>query len=133
MIEIDKDGNGKAVIIHYKLKFIDSFRFMSTSISSLVDNLSKGLHSDKCIDCESYLDYMSIKDDQLFFRCFECKTNYKKDFNKKLINRFVSAYEHCNKDIKKFILLLRKGIYPYEYMDTWNKSNEASLTNKENS
>ena len=30
--------NGK--IITYKLKFIDSFRFMSTSLSSLVDNLS---------------------------------------------------------------------------------------------
>ena len=28
--------NGKAVI--YKLKFIDSFRFMSSSFSSLVDN-----------------------------------------------------------------------------------------------
>ena len=26
-------------IITYKLKFIDSFRFMSTSLSSLVDNL----------------------------------------------------------------------------------------------
>ena len=31
--------NGK--IISYKLKFIDSFRFMSTSLSSLVDNLSE--------------------------------------------------------------------------------------------
>ena len=32
-------NNGK--IISYKLKFIDSFRFMSTSLSSLVDNLSE--------------------------------------------------------------------------------------------
>ena len=31
--------NGKTIT--YKLKFIDSFRFMSTSLSSLVDNLSE--------------------------------------------------------------------------------------------
>ena len=28
-------------------------------------------------------------------------------------------------------LLLRKGIYPYEYMDSWKKFNETSLPNKE--
>ena len=70
--------NGK--LITYKIGFIDSFRFMSSSLSSLADNLSEGFHSDKCIDCKSYLDYMSVKDDQwnctqLIFRCFECKKN----------------------------------------------------------
>ena len=104
---------------------------MSTSLSSLVDNLSVGLHSDKCIDCGSYLDYMKIKDNQLIFRSFKCETNYKKNFNIELINRFASTYEFCNKDINKFILLLRKGIYPYEYMDSWDKFNETSLPNKE--
>ena len=44
--------------ITYKLKFIHSFRFMSTSLSSLVDNLSDGFHCNKCIDCEFSLDYM---------------------------------------------------------------------------
>ena len=46
---------------------------MSSSLSSLVDNLSEELHSDKCADCKFYLDYMIIKDAQLIFRCFECK------------------------------------------------------------
>ena len=54
---------------------------MSSSLSNLVDNLSEGLHSDKCTCCKSCLDYMITKDDQLIFRCFECKKNYKKDFN----------------------------------------------------
>ena len=63
--------NGETVT--YKLKFIDSFRFMSTSLSIPVNNLSEGLHNDKCIDCKSYLEYMSIKDDQLILRCFKCK------------------------------------------------------------
>ena len=53
--------------ISYKIKFIDSFRFMSSSLSNLVDNLSDGLHSEKCAGCKSYLDYMSIKDSQLIF------------------------------------------------------------------
>ena len=34
-----ENDNGKKIT--YKLKFIDSYRFMSTSLSRLVDNLSK--------------------------------------------------------------------------------------------
>ena len=104
---------------------------MSSSLSNLVDNLSEGLHSDKCTDCKSYLDYMITKDDQLIFRCFECKHNYKKDFNNELIKKFANIYEFCNEGINKFILLLRKGVYPYEYMDSWERFDEASLPNKD--
>ena len=59
---------------------------------------------------------MMFKDDQLIFRCFECKQHYKKDFNKDLIKRFASVYEFCNRDSNKFILLFRKGVYPFEYI-----------------
>ena len=82
--KINKDGNDKIMKISYKIKFTDSFRFMSSSLSSLVDNLSEGLHSDKCTDCKFCLDYMITKDDQLIFRCFECKKSYKKSFNNEL-------------------------------------------------
>ena len=44
----------------YKIKFIDSFRFMSSSLANLVDNLSERLHCDKCIDRKSCLDYNSL-------------------------------------------------------------------------
>ena len=27
--------------------------------------------------------------------------------------------------------MLRKGVYPYEYMDSWKKFNETSLSSKE--
>ena len=129
--KIDKDGNDKITKISYKIKIIDSFRLMSSSLSSLVDNLSEEVHNDKCTDCESCLDYMSIKDNQLIFRCFECKKNYKKDFNKELIKRFANIYEFCNEDINKSILLLRKGACPYEYMDSWERFDETSLLDKE--
>ena len=61
--------DGKSVA--YKIKFIDSFRFMSTSLSNLTDNLSKELPSDNCIDCKSCLDYITLKDKKLIFKCFE--------------------------------------------------------------
>ena len=75
---------------------------------------------------------MITKGDQLIFRCFTCKKNYKKDLKDlKLIKRFANIYEFCNEDINKFILLLRKGVYPYEYMDSWKKFDETSLPDKE--
>ena len=37
-----------------------------------------------------------------------------------------------NNDINKFILLLRKGVYPFEYMDDWEKFNETTLPEKKN-
>ena len=68
---------------------------------------------------------------QLILRCLECKKNYKKDFNKELINRFSSTYKFCNGDINKFFLLLRKSVYPCEYMDGWERFDETSLPDKE--
>ena len=63
---------------------------MSSLLSNLVDNLSEGRNADKCTDCKSCLDYMITQDDQLIFRCFECKENHKKDFNKELTKRFAN-------------------------------------------
>ena len=89
-------NKNKTIEMTYKIKFTDSCRFMSTSLSKLVDNLSEGLHNNRCIDCKSCLDYMKTKD-----------------------ARFVNIFEFCNRDLNKFILLLIKGVYPYEYMDNW--------------
>ena len=50
-----KLDNGKAIT--YKLKFSDSFKFRSTSLSSLIDNLSKKIYGDQCKDCKFVLDY----------------------------------------------------------------------------
>ena len=124
-------NKNKIIEITYEIKFIDSFRFMSTSLSKLVDNLSEGFHNNRCVDCNSYLDYMITRDEKLVFRCYSCKKNYKKDFNKELIKRFANIYEFSNGDLNKFILLLRKGVYPYEYMDNWERFDETSLPDKE--
>ena len=106
---------------------------MSTFLSKLVDNLSERLHNNKCLNCKSCLDYIKPKNEKLILKCFNCKKYYEKDFNKELIKRFASTYEFCNKNLNKFILLLRKGVYLYEYMDNWERFNETSLPNKESS
>ena len=39
-------------------------------------------------------------------------------------------HKFCNGNLNKFVMLLRKGAYPYEYMDSWERFNEASLPSK---
>ena len=42
----------------YKIKFIDSDRFMSSSLPKVVDNLSEVIHDNDCVNCNSCLDYI---------------------------------------------------------------------------
>ena len=67
---------------------------MGYSLSTLVDNLSEintKEHENSFID--------------------------KKQLYNPLIEKFYNTYQLSNKDINKFALLLRKCVYPYEYMD----------------
>ena len=138
-VPLKKKIENKNIEITYKIKFIDSFRFMSSSLSKLVDNLSEGIHNNKCADCKSNLDYIKTtakpsslehKNEKLILECYNCKQRYRKKFNKEPIKRFASTYEFCNNEPNKFVLLLRKGAYPYEYMDAWERFSEISLPNK---
>ena len=130
-VPIKKKIENKDIEITYKIKFIDSYRFMSSSLSKLADNLSEGIHNNRCVDCKSCLDYIKTKNEKLILKCFNCEQYYKKKFNKELTKRFAGTYEFCNKNLNKFILLLRKVVYPYEYMDNWEKCNEMLLPSKE--
>ena len=49
----------------------------------------------------------------------------------KLIEKFPNTYQLCNKELNKFALLLRKGVYPHKYMDSWKRFKKESLPNKE--
>ena len=41
-----------------------------------------------------------------------------------LIEKFPNTYQLCSKDLNKFELLLRKGVYPYEHIDSWKRFKE---------
>ena len=39
-------------------------------------------------------------------------------------------YQFCNGDLNKFVMLIRKGVFAFEYMDSWGKFNETVLPPK---
>ena len=87
---------------------------MSTSLSELADNMSGNFNSIECKSCTENN------------RCEEYKT-----LLEVLIKKFPSLYQFCNGNLNKFVLLLRKGVYPYEDMDNWEKFDETTLPPKE--
>ena len=77
---IDKNGEEKDKLI--ELRFIDSFKFMSSSLDSLTKNLVRG--GKKLFGFEDYSEL-------------------------------------------QYGLLTRKGVYPYEYINSWDRFNETQL------
>ena len=130
-VPIKKKIDNKNMDITYKIKFIDSFRFMATSLSKLVDNLTDNIHNDKCDKCKSNLCFVRAMNETLLIKCIDCEKEYEKEINKELVERFANTYKFCNNNINKFVMLLRKGVYPYEYMDGWYKFNEKIIPSKE--
>ena len=99
--------------ITFSVPIIDSFRFMSTSLSELVHNMSGNFNSIECKSCTENN------------KCKKCEK-----LIERLIKNFPSLYQFCNGDLNKFILLLRKSVYPYEYMDSWEEFDETTLPPK---
>ena len=60
-----------------------------------------------------------------------CNKNCQYKFDENLKKRLFNTYKFSDNDNNKFILLLPKGVYPYEYMDDWEKHNKKSLPEKE--
>ena len=71
-----------------------------------------------------------LKNNRLIYRFKECKKEWKK-VTEELIEKFLRVYQFCKGDFNKFVFLLRKGVYPYECMDSWEKFDETSLPPKE--
>ena len=64
------------------------------------------------------------------YKCLICNKNCQRKFDEKLKERFFNTQKFYH-DNNKFILLLRKDVYPYEYLDNWEKFSETSLPEKE--
>ena len=78
---------------------------------------------------KSECEFIGLKNNRLNYRCKECNGTSNKSIND-LIEKFPRMHKFCNGDLNKFVLLLRKGVYPYEYMDSWERFNETSLPPK---
>ena len=120
----------KVVTISYQIKFYVSARSMASSLSNLVDNLAEGIHKIKCKDCNYFLEYESFNYNLIKYECLSCDKNYSNKIDGKLKNRFQTTFKFSNNDINYFILLLRKGVYTYEYMDDSEYFNETTLPEK---
>ena len=82
-------------------------------------------------NCKCFLECKKFKDDLIEYKCLWCDKIYQQKFDEKLREQFFHTYNFSNHSNNQFILLLRKGINPYEYMDDWEKFNETSLLEKE--
>ena len=56
-----------------------------------------------------------------------CNKNCQIKFHEKLKEIFFNTYKFFNPNNNKYILLLWRGVYPYEYLHNWEKFNETSL------
>ena len=107
---------------------------MPTALSNLVDNLSE-INKEECRACmerediKSECDFMRTKDNQLRYKCKKCIKKRLKLVND-LIKKFSSIYQFRNGDLKKPFLLLRKGVYTYEDMDSSKKFKETTIPPK---
>ena len=107
---------------------------MQSKLSDLVDNLSEINNNDCKTSMEgknvkSECEFIGFKNNRLNYRCKECNGISTKSING-LIEKFPRMYQFCNGNLNKFTLLLRKGVYRYEYMDTRERFNETSLPPK---
>ena len=86
VIKINKDGNESVATISYKIKFIESARFMARSLSNLLNNLAEGIHEIKCKDY--FLKYESIKDNLIKHKCLSCNKEYLNKLDEKFKMQF---------------------------------------------
>ena len=112
VIKVGKEGNKAVETISYKIKFIDSMRFMQLRYKNLSIIYLKFIG--KSVEIKTVNLSVSNK---FSYNCKKRRKEQLKPMNG-LFKKFSNTYELCNGDINKFISLMRKGFYPYEYTDS---------------
>ena len=114
-----------------QLRFIDSCRFMVSSLDKLESNLCSTSEI-QCDRCKDNMELINISSDYIAsLECQKCRTKKTKDLDEGALKKnfnHTSRFWGCD---EKFCLMIRKGVYPYEYMDRWEKFEETSLPPKD--
>ena len=105
---------------------------MASSLSNFVNNLAEGIHKIKRKDCDYFFEYENVKENSVKYKCLSWNKDYSRKIDKELKKRFKNKFTFSDNYINKFILLLRKGVYPYEYMDDWKMLMNQHYLEKKN-
>ena len=81
--KVNEDSNEHIITISSKIKFINSARFMTRLLTNLVDNLAEEIHKFKCEDCNYFLEYQSVKENLIKYRCFSSNKDSSNKIDKK--------------------------------------------------
>ena len=76
--------------------------------------------------------YESVKDNLIKYKCLSYNKDYLEKLEEKFKKRFKNIFKFSNNHINKFVLLLRKSVYPYEYIDEWKKFDETDCLKENN-
>jgi hypothetical protein len=138
-----QDEEGKTRNITYEIRFLDSIAFMNESIESLSNNLSYHFHNNQKLMREFTNDEINnIKNIQNFKRLKVLFPNekinsdfidglldgYKKGFKTvdQLRNVFKNTSSYFTND-EQFVMMTQKGVYPYDWVDNFNKMSNNTL------
>ena len=99
-----------------KVKLVGSARFLATSLSNVADNFARRIHKTNLKDYNCFFQYESVNENLVNYKFLSCNKNYSKKINENLKTFFKNTFKFLS-DISRFILLLRKFVYPYEFMD----------------
>ena len=104
---------------------------MASSLDKLASNLC-GTSGIQCDKCKGNMELINISGDYIAsFGCKSCETKKTKDPGKDALKKnfnHTSRFWGCD---EKFRLMIRKGVYPYEYMDSWEKFEKTGLPPKD--
>ena len=72
---------------------------MASSLSNFVDILTEGIHKVKCKDCDCFLEYETVKDDLIKYKCLPCNKDYSNEIGEQLKKGFKNTFKFSNNDI----------------------------------